>query len=51
MWWTVGLVLLILWAVGILFDRIFIRQLRLQKKLQTNEQLALNRANDGRVDP
>ena len=41
MWWTVGLVLLILWAVGILFDRMFIRQLRLQKKLQTNEQLAL----------
>ena len=41
MWWTVGLVLLILWAIGILFDRMFIRQLRLQKKLQTNEQLAL----------
>jgi two-component system, NtrC family, sensor histidine kinase HydH len=41
MWWTVGLVLLILWAVGLLFDRMFVRQLRLQKKLQTNEQLAL----------
>jgi signal transduction histidine kinase len=41
MWWTVGLVLLILWVIGILFDRMFIRQLRLQKKLQTNEQLAL----------
>ena len=41
MWWTVGLVLLILWATGILFDRMFVRQLRLQKKLQTNEQLAL----------
>lgn len=41
MWWTVGLVLLILWAMGILFDRMFVRQLRLQKKLQTNEQLAL----------
>ncbi|OGP49812.1 MAG: hypothetical protein A2Y79_02365 [Deltaproteobacteria bacterium RBG_13_43_22] len=41
MWWTVGLVLLILWAIGILFDRMFARQLRLQKKLQRSEQLAL----------
>ncbi len=41
MWWTVGLVLLVLWSFGILFDRMFARQLRLQKKLQRNEQLAV----------
>ena len=41
MWWTVGLVLLILWALGILFDRMFARQLNLQKKLQRSAQLAL----------
>jgi two-component system, NtrC family, sensor histidine kinase HydH len=41
MWWTVGLVLLVLWGVGILFDRMFVRQIQLQKKLQRNEQLAV----------
>jgi two-component system, NtrC family, sensor histidine kinase HydH len=41
MWWTVGLVLLILWSLGILFDRLFARQFRLQKKLQRSEQLAV----------
>ena len=41
MWWTVGLVLLILWTIGILFERMFTRHLSLQKKHQQREQLAL----------
>jgi two-component system sensor histidine kinase HydH len=41
MWWTVGLVLIILWSIGILFERLFSRQLRLQQLLHRSEQLAL----------
>ncbi len=41
MWWTVGLVLLILWTIGILFERLFIRQLRLREELQQREQMAV----------
>jgi two-component system, NtrC family, sensor histidine kinase HydH len=41
MWGTVGLVLLLLWTLGILFERLFVRQLRLQEALQKREQLAV----------
>lgn len=41
MWWTVGLVLSILWTVGILFERLSARQLRLQEDFQKREQLAV----------
>lgn len=41
MWWTVILVLSILWATGLLFERMFTRQLRLQEALQHRQQLAL----------
>jgi two-component system, NtrC family, sensor histidine kinase HydH len=41
MWWTVGLVLSILWTVGILFERLTARQFRLQEALQKRNQLAL----------
>lgn len=41
MWWTVGLVLLILWTIGILFDQAVSRQIRLQQELQHKKQLAL----------
>jgi signal transduction histidine kinase len=40
-WWTVGLVLLILWTVGILLERMFVRQLRLGKELEEKRQLAV----------
>lgn len=41
MWWTVGLVLLILWTIGIFFERLFTRQLRLREELQQREQMAV----------
>lgn len=41
MWGTVGLVLLTLWTMGILFDRLFARQIRLQEAFQKREQLAV----------
>jgi two-component system sensor histidine kinase HydH len=41
MWWTVGTVLIILWIVGLLFERLLARQFRLQEALQRKEQLAL----------
>jgi signal transduction histidine kinase len=41
MWWTVGLVLLILWTVGILFERMFSRQLRFREELGRKEKMAL----------
>lgn len=41
MWWTVGLVLLILWTLGILFEKTTSRQIRLQEELQQKNQLAL----------
>lgn len=41
MWWTVGLVLLILWTLGILFEKAVSRQIRLQQELQQKNQLAL----------
>ena len=41
MWWTVGGVLLLLWVVGIMLDRVFNRHLRLREELERREQLAL----------
>jgi signal transduction histidine kinase len=41
MWGTVGLVLLVLWTIGILFERLLVRQLRLQEAFQKREQLAV----------
>lgn len=41
MWWTVGLILIFLWGIGTLFERMFSRQIRLEGKLQRSEQLAL----------
>jgi signal transduction histidine kinase len=40
-WWTVGLVLIILWTIGILLERMFSRQLRLGKELEEKRQLAV----------
>jgi len=41
MWWTVGAVLLLLWAVGIALDRVLTRQYRLQAEAERRERLAL----------
>ena len=41
MWWTVGLVLAVLWTLGILFERMFLRQLRLREELDKKERMAL----------
>lgn len=41
MWWTVGLLLLILWAGGILLERMFSRQMRLGAQLEKKEKMAL----------
>ena len=41
MWWTVGLLLAVLWTLGILFERMFLRQLRLREELDKRERMAL----------
>ena len=41
MWWTVGAVLLLLWAVGIALERVLTRHLRLQAEVERRERLAL----------
>ena len=41
MWWTVGLVLAVLWTLGILFERMFLRQLRLREELDKRKRMAL----------
>jgi signal transduction histidine kinase len=41
MWWIVGAVLVLLWAVGIALDRVFARHLRLQARVERRERLAL----------
>ncbi len=41
MWWIVGGVLVLLWAVGIALDRVFARHLRLQAQVERRERLAL----------
>jgi signal transduction histidine kinase len=41
MWWTVGAVLLLLWAVGLALERVLTRHLRLQAEVERRERLAL----------
>ncbi len=41
MWWTVGAVLLLLWAVGIALERVLTRHLRLQAEADRRERMAL----------
>ena len=41
MWWTVGIVLIFLWAVGISFSMIFIRYVRIQEELEQRKRWAL----------
>ncbi|NJD62944.1 MAG: hypothetical protein FIA93_09545 [Deltaproteobacteria bacterium] len=41
MWWTVGAVLLLLWAVGVVLERVLTRHLRLQAEVDRRERLAL----------
>ncbi|HEX9850364.1 sensor histidine kinase [Candidatus Deferrimicrobium sp.] len=41
MWWIVGGVLVLLWAVGIALDRMFARHLRLEAQVERRERLAL----------
>ncbi len=41
MWWTVGAVLLLLWAVWIALERVLTRHLRLQAEAERRERLAL----------
>jgi two-component system sensor histidine kinase HydH len=41
MWWIVGGVLALLWAVGIGLDRLFARHLRLQAQVERRERLAM----------
>jgi len=41
MWWTVAGVLALLWAAGILLERLFTRQLRLAAEMERQERLSL----------
>jgi signal transduction histidine kinase len=41
MWWTVGAVLLLLWAVGIALERVLTRHLGLQAGVERRERMAL----------
>jgi signal transduction histidine kinase len=41
MWWTVGAVLLLLWAVGLALERVLTRHLRLQVEVERRERMAL----------
>jgi signal transduction histidine kinase len=41
MWWTVGAVLLLLWAVGIVLERVLTRHLGLQAGVERRERMAL----------
>lgn len=41
MWWTVGAVLLLLWAIGIALERVLTRHLRFQAEEERRERLAL----------
>ena len=40
MWWTVGVILILLWIIGIMLEWIFARHLRLQAELERQNQLA-----------
>ncbi|MDY6990061.1 MAG: ATP-binding protein [Thermodesulfobacteriota bacterium] len=41
MWWTVGAILVMVWIVGILFERISTRHIRLQEEMARQRQLTL----------
>lgn len=41
MWWSVGGILLLLWTVGILFERISMRYIRLQEGMERQRQLSM----------
>ena len=41
MWWTVGVVLVLLWTVGGLLERVFTRHLRLREQMEEGRRLAL----------
>jgi two-component system sensor histidine kinase HydH len=41
MWWTVGAMLVLVWTVGILFERISTRHIRLQEDMARQRQLTL----------
>jgi two-component system sensor histidine kinase HydH len=41
MWWTVGIILILLWTGGVMLERVFTRQLDLQDDLERRNQLAL----------
>lgn len=41
MWWTVGAMLILLWTVGTLFERISVRHIKLHEKLERQRQLTL----------
>jgi signal transduction histidine kinase len=40
MWWTVGVILILLWIIGIMLEWVFTRHLRLQAELERQNQLA-----------
>jgi two-component system sensor histidine kinase HydH len=40
-WWVVIAILLLLWTFGLLLDRIFIRQVRLEEEMEREKQLGL----------
>jgi len=41
MWWALGAVLALLWTLGVLFERIAMRYIRLQEKMERQRQLGL----------
>jgi two-component system sensor histidine kinase HydH len=41
MWWTVGAMLVLVWTVGVLFERMSFRHIRLQKEVERQRQLTL----------
>lgn len=41
MWWTVGIILILLWTGGVMLERVFTRRLDLQDDLERRNQLAL----------
>ncbi|MEN6474934.1 MAG: ATP-binding protein [Syntrophaceae bacterium] len=41
MWWALGAILILLWTLGVLFERITMRYIRLQEKMERQRQLGL----------
>jgi len=41
MWWALGAVLALLWTLGVLFERITMRSIRLEEKMERQRQLGL----------